>query len=476
MAGAGSGASGGVKIEGGGNKGYAFALSIMISLFFMIGFITVLNDVLIPSLKGLFDLTASQAMLIQFCFFIAYAVLSFPAGMLIEKVGYKRGLIISLAIMGLGLLFFVLASVVQLYAVFLFALFVVASGITILQVAINPYIIALGPEETGASRLNLGGALNSTATFIGPIIGGAFILKPFTLGDFNGDQLLLNAAKAEAVRGPYIILALVTLLIAAVLYFTTLPKLSTEVTEETVDDGTSALDFLHLKLGAGAIFFYVGAEVAIGSLLVLYLTSQNLIVLPEELLSSVSGEEGLKTLYEKMASSLLAYYWGAAMIGRFIGSAVGQKIKANTLLVIVSVVALVLVTLSMFGGFLAARMDISVIVLTPSPFELGLQSINIPVAAFLLVLVGLFNSVMWPAIFPLGIAKLGKHTSKGSGIMVTMVLGGAVLPYVQGLLADEIGYRYSFVLCLISYAYLLWFGWKGYKAGKIADLMAAEEK
>lgn len=467
MAGGGAGAQGSVKVEGGGNQKYGFALSIMVSLFFMIGFITVLNDVLIPSLKGLFDLSASQAMLIQFCFFIAYAILSFPAGMLIEKVGYKKGLIISLAVMAAGLFFFVIASMVQMYGVFLFALFVVASGITILQVAINPYIIALGPEETGASRLNLGGALNSTATFIGPIIGGAFILKSFSLEDFGGDQALLNAAKAEAVRGPYIVLALVTLLIAAILYFTSLPKIATESAEK-VEDGTSPLDFLHLKLGSGAIFFYVGAEVAIGSLLVLYLTTQNLIILPTDITEGLS-HEGLESLYEKMASSLLAYYWGAAMVGRFIGSAVGQKIKANTLLAIVAVVALVLVTYSMVGGQ-SARMDISVIVLSTDPFSIGLQSINVPVVSFALVLVGLFNSVMWPAIFPLGIAKLGKHTSKGSGIMVTMVLGGAVVPYVQGLLAESIGYRFSFIICIICYAYLLFFALKGYNMGKIATM------
>lgn len=472
MAGGGSGATGKISVEGDGNQKYGFALTIMVSLFFMIGFITVLNDVLIPSLKGLFSLTASQAMLIQFCFFIAYAILSFPAGILVEKVGYKKGLIISLAVMALGLFFFVIASMIQTYAVFLFALFVVASGITILQVALNPYIIALGPEETGASRLNLGGALNSTATFLGPILGGAFILKDFKLSDFNGDQLLVNAAKAEAVRGPYIVLALVTLAIAAVLYFTNLPKLATETAEEVEDDGTSAFDFLHLKLGAGSIFFYVGAEVAIGSLLVLYLTTQNLVILPAEITAGLEGES-LHALTEKMASSLLAYYWGAAMIGRFIGSAVGQKIKANTLLAIVSVISLLLVSYSMFGGQ-DGRMDISVIVLNTSPFELYFQSINVPVVAFALVLVGLFNSVMWPAIFPLGIAKLGKHTSKGSGIMVTMVLGGAVVPYIQGLLAESIGYRFSFVVCLVCYAYLLFFALKGYNMGKISEMKDEE--
>lgn len=471
MAGGGPTGGSGVTIENQGNKKYGLALTLMVSLFFMIGFITVLNDVLIPSLKGLFELSPSQAMLIQFCFFIAYAIMSFPAGMIIDKIGYKKGLILALGIMAAGLLLFVAASMVGVYGVFLFALFVVASGVTVLQVAINPYIIALGPEETGAARLNLGGALNSTATFVGPIIGGAFILKDFHLSDF-ADLAALNVAKADAVRGPYIVLALVTVSIAAVLYFMQLPKIQ-NAEEKAVDDGTSAWDFMHLKLGAGAIFFYVGAEVAIGSLLILYLVDNNLIVLPAELMATIDAED-LAGTTEKMASSLLAYYWGSAMIGRFIGSALGKYVKANKMLATVSVVAMALIIVSMMGFGISSRMDVSVIVLNTSPFDLHMQSINIPVSAFLLVLVGLFNSVMWPSIFPLGIAKLGKHTSKGSGIMVTMVLGGAVIPYLQGLICTEgnfDSYRYSFIVALVCYVYLLFFALKGYKMGKVSKMI-----
>lgn len=432
---------------------YTAPLILMLGLFFMIGFITVLNDVLIPSLKGVFNLEPWQAMLIQFCFFGAYFVMSYPAGALIEKVGYKKGLIIALAIMGTGLLLFVPASMVLSYGFFLFALFVVASGLTILQVAINPYLIALGPDETGAARLNLGGALNSTATFLGPIIGGAFILKHYHPDDFASLELL-NMAKAESVRGPYIVLALITIGIAGLLAIMKLPKLSSIASSEVRGEG-SAFDYKHLIYGAGAIFFYVGAEVAIGSLLVLYVSENHMGAIPE-----------------KLASSLLAYYWGSAMVGRFIGSAITQKVKAQLLLRIVAIVALVLVFLSMTTAALSAWIDIPVMILNDQSFGISFSPVHVPIAAFLLVLVGLFNSVMWPLIFPLGIAKLGRHTSQGSGIMVMMVVGGAVIPLLQGYLAgvEGIGYRYSFVVCAVCYAYILFFALKGYKAGKISEL------
>ena len=450
MAGGSPTSGGGVQVERNGNQKYGFALTLMVSLFFMIGFITVLNDVLIPSLKGVFELTNVQAMLIQFCFFGAYFVWSYPAGMLIKKVGYKKGLMLALVIMGIGLLLFVVAAMVLSYGVFLFALFVVASGLTLLQVAINPYIIALGPEETGASRLNLGGALNSTATFIGPILGGAFILKHFVESDFASNEAF-HHAQADAVKGPYIVLALLTIGIAVALYFMKLPVIQTASEEEKAEG--SSFEYLHNILGAGAIFFYVGAEVAIGSLLILYL-----------------AEESMGAIEEKMASSLLAYYWGSAMIGRFVGSAIGKKVKANKLLAAVTVVALALVGLSMMNFTLTSWTDISVMILnTEGGFSMTFEPVHIPIAAFLLVLVGLFNSVMWPAIFPLGIAKLGKHTSQGTGFMVMMVAGGAFIPLFQGWLADSIGFKASFIVCIACYAYILFFALKGYKMGKISE-------
>ena len=416
---------------------YTAPLVLMISLYFMIGFITVMNDVLIPSLKGLFQFGPTETwkvMLIQFCFFIAYGVMSIPAGIIIKKIGYKKGLALALTIMGFGLLLFVPASIVVSYAFFLFALFVVAIGLAILQVAINPYISALGSPETASSRMNLGGAMNSFATFSGPIIGAAFILV-----EGISDPL----AKSEAVRGPYILLAMLTFAIAAILYFVNLPKISSQ--EEETGETESVFKFKHLLYGSGAIFFYVGAEVAIGSLLILYL----------------KNDFGVD---ERSASSLVAYYWGSAMIGRLLGSVIGQKVKSQTMLAFVTLVAMILVFCSMLGVFSNISIDIPVMVMkTDNGLYFNFPSVTVPVAAFLLVLVGLFNSVMWPCIFPLGINKLGTATSSGSGLMVTMVAGGAFIPLFQGILADSIGYRYSFIVCLICYAYILFFAVKGYK-------------
>jgi FHS family L-fucose permease-like MFS transporter len=423
------------------SKNYSVPLALLIGLFFMIGFITVMNDVLIPSLKGVFNITENwKLMMIQFCFFGAYGIMSIPAGSIIAKIGYKKGLTLALSIMGTGLFMFVPAASLLSFELFLAALFIVACGLTILQVAINPYIISLGRPETGAARLNLGGALNSTATFIGPIIGGALILKP-GLSD--------AVAKADAVKGPYIVLALVTIAIGVLLYFITLPKLEVE---EEVQTNDSYGKFKHLIFGSGAIFFYVGAEVAIGSLLILYLHK----------------DFGVD---EKMASSLVAYYWGSAMIGRFIGSALGQTIKANVMLAAVSIGAIALIVLSMVG--FTTPIDIPVMIMNTDPsFSINFINQPIPMAAFFLVLVGLLNSVMWPCIFPLGIAKLGSFTSKGSGLMCSMIVGGAFIPLLQGVIADSIGYKLSFIVCVICYLYLLFFAVKGHKT----DYLDSEEK
>jgi FHS family L-fucose permease-like MFS transporter len=423
------------------SKNYSVPLALLIGLFFMIGFITVMNDVLIPSLKGVFNITENwKLMMIQFCFFGAYGIMSIPAGSIIAKIGYKKGLTLALSIMGTGLFMFVPAASLLSFELFLAALFIVACGLTILQVAINPYIISLGRPETGAARLNLGGALNSTATFIGPIIGGALILKP---------GLIDAVAKADAVKGPYIVLALVTIAIGVLLYFITLPKLEVE---EEVQTNDSYGKFKHLIFGSGAIFFYVGAEVAIGSLLILYLHK----------------DFGVD---EKMASSLVAYYWGSAMIGRFIGSALGQTIKANVMLAAVSIGAIALIVLSMVG--FTTPIDIPVMIMNTDPsFSINFINQPIPMAAFFLVLVGLLNSVMWPCIFPLGIAKLGSFTSKGSGLMCSMIVGGAFIPLLQGVIADSIGYKLSFIVCVICYLYLLFFAVKGHKT----DYLDSEEK
>ncbi|PWJ43047.1 sugar MFS transporter [Sediminitomix flava] len=436
---------------------YRVPLTLMVILFFMVGFITVLNDVLIPSLKNVFSLNTWQAMLIQFCFFGAYGVMSIPSGLIIKKIGYKKGLALALTIIGIGLLLFVPASITVVYSFFLFALFTVASGLALLQVAINPYIIALGPEKTGASRLNLGGAMNSTATTIGPIIGGAFILKELSLADFQSLHPTLEQAKealkmaqAAAVQGPYIALALVTIGIGVVLFFLNLPQISSEEESKEKAEG-SVLAFRNLLYGAGAIFFYVGVEVAIGSILILYL-----------------AEEYMGGISEKLASSLLAYYWGSAMIGRFAGSYLGQRFQAQKMLRVVTLVAIAFVALSFSSFALENWVSIPAMVMeTTGGFSIHFEQTTIPYAGLFLILCGLCNSVMWPCIFPLGISGLGKHTSLGSGIMCTMICGGAFIPLAQGWLEGEIGYTWSFILPLACYFYILFFAIEGYKPIKL---------
>ena len=231
-------------------RSYPVALALLVALYFMIGFITVLNDILIPSMKDLFDLKASQAMLIQFAFFIAYGIWSIPAGILIEKIGYKKGLVVALGVIATGLFLFVPAASIMKYGFFLFVLFVVASGLTFMQVALNPLIVAVGPEKTGSSRMNLGGTMNSFATTIGPIIGGAFILQSVHEGDFTSHELFL-AAKSHAVQGPYVVLALVIIAIATALYFIKLPEIGLDKSKETTahdqsETKESIFDYHHL--------------------------------------------------------------------------------------------------------------------------------------------------------------------------------------------------------------------------------------
>ncbi|NTS77075.1 sugar MFS transporter [Catenovulum sp. SM1970] len=545
-----------VTTDNQGSSKYGLALVIMVTLFFMIGFITVLNDVLIPRLKDLFSLTNQDAMLVMFVFFGAYLVWSYPSGMIVQKIGFKKGIIGALATVGLGLALFVPAAHAVQYWIFLLALFVVASGLTLLQVCINPYLIALGPPETGASRLNLGGALNSTATFIGPIIGGAFILqhiaspefpkpsdinnvksiyslsveqdnpeltsvaalaslkntldyqivrqldeqgltraveiispavadlkrttpeqadqllrqvKPIVLTIFTSEQFatIEGQAKdvwwayklknADSVLVPYVALAVITFLLAIALVYVKLPKIESEELKEGEHVHGSAWDYMHMKLGALAIFFYVGVEVSIGAILILYLETDEM-----------GGIDHM------LAASLLAYYWGSAMVGRFIGSYVGTKVEAQVILRFVTIAAIVLLALSFMPFTLNSFMDVSVFVLNPSPFSMGFESISVPVAAICLVLCGLCHSVMWPSIFTLGIAKLGKHTSQGSGVMVAGVFGGAVIPLAIGAIADSVGYKLAFLLCAVCYAYILFYAMKGYYTGKITTLKADE--
>lgn len=399
---------------------YGFALTSLTSLFFMWGFITCLNDILIPHLKGVFDLSYSQAMLVQFCFFGAYFVVSLPAGVLVKKVGYQKGIVFGLVTAAIGCLGFYPAAAAHSYPIFLLALFVLASGITVLQVSANPYVSLLGEARTASSRLTLTQAFNSLGTTVAPFFGALLIL------DTAADAISAKAS-AQAVQMPYLFLAAMLLILAAIFAWLKLPNVAAKESaqEEPLEpvstgDTTSAWQHSHLVFGAIAIFVYVGAEVSIGSFLV-----------------SFFAEPSIAGMHESEAAKYIAYYWGGALVGRFIGAAVMQKVAAGRVLCFNAMAAVLLILLTVFSSG--------------------------PLAMVAILLVGLCNSIMFPTIFSLAITGLGKHTSQASGILCLSIVGGAIVPLFQGLLADSIGVQLSFLLPIICYLYIAYYGILGSK-------------
>ena len=393
---------------------HRFSLSALTTLFFMWGFITCLNDILIPHLKSMFSLSYTEAMLVQFCFFGAYFLVSLPAGKLVQKIGYRSGIVVGLLIAALGCALFYPAASLQVYLLFLGALYVLASGITILQVAANPYVTALGRPETASSRLTMTQAFNSLGTTVAPFFGAMLILAGADAGASAMD------AGADGVKVPYLILASALALMAAVFSQLNLPELSDHLApaESSKVDGVSAWSYPHLVLGALAIFVYVGAEVSIGSFLVNFL-----------------AEDNIAGLAESDAAKYIAYYWGGAMVGRFIGAAVMQKIEAGKVLAFNSIMACVLILTAVFSDGLLAMWAI--------------------------LAVGLCNSIMFPTIFSLAIDSLKEHTSQGAGILCLGIVGGAILPVAQGLLADAVGIQLAFLMPILCYLYIVFYGLKG---------------
>ena len=396
---------------------HAFALSSLTSLFFMWGLISSLNDILIPRLKSAFELSYAEAMLIQFCFFMAYFVVSIPAGRVVESVGYKSGIIIGLLIAALGCVGFYPSAEYHSYPLFLSSLFVLASGITFLQVAANPFVTMLGPVETASSRLTLTQAFNSLGTTVGPWIGGILIL-----GEAAG---ALEAAgnRAESVQMPYLGLAGLLVLLAVAMAVLRMPQTEDEdgesdANEEGLPDAGSALGYSHLVLGALGIFVYVGVEVSIGSFLVNFFS-----------------EDHIAGLEEVEAAKYVSFYWGGAMVGRFIGALAMRTIAPGRALAFNATMASILVLLTVFSSG--------------------------TVAMWAIILVGLCNSIMFPTIFSLAIAGLGKHTSQGSGILCLAIVGGAVVPLLQGFLADSFGIQQAFLIGVACYAYIAFYGLKG---------------
>jgi FHS family L-fucose permease-like MFS transporter len=408
----------------GTNSTYKGALVMVTVLFFFWGFVTVLNDILVPHLKSIFDLNYAKVMLIQFAFFSAYFFFSIPSAKLIDSIGYKKTMVVGLLTMGAGAFLFIPAATVVSYPLFLAALMVLAAGITALQVAANPYVAVLGPPETASSRLNLTQAFNSLGTVIGPYLGGLLILnansKSITEMRHMAAQVLqtYRIQEASSVKLPYLIIGLALISFATLIATFKLPAMPEAERHGESGPKSSLWKYRQLVFGAIGIFVYVGAEVSIGSFLINYFS-----------------QPGIGNLTEVAAARYVALYWGGAMVGRFVGSAILQKVRTGIVLAVAAVAACLLVCISMLATG--------------------------HVAMWSIILVGLFNSVMFPSIFTLGIAKLGPLTGDGSGVLIMAIVGGAILPVLQGLLADRVGIHHAFVIPAVCYLYILFYALRG---------------
>jgi FHS family L-fucose permease-like MFS transporter len=484
----------------GAGQSYGAPLAVVTTLFFMWGFLTCLNDILVPHLKSIFDLNYTKVMLINLAFFGAYFVFSIPSAKIIDWIGYQRSMVAGLLTMGVGAFLFVPAASVPSYPLFLGALIVLAAGITCLQVAANPYVTVLGKPETASSRLNLTQAFNSLGTFLAPFFGGLLILSaaPKTMEQIRAmapDVLqAYRLHEAASVKSPYIGLAIALVVLAIAIGSFKLPTIehAQHKVGEKVDD--SIWRHPNLVFGAIAIFVYVGAEVSIGSFLVNYFSQ------PE-----IGG------LAEKLGASFVSFYWGGAMLGRFIGSNYlgGAKAKymglvtaisialillsypiehsmppgyqpgvpnltwlawlvvaGRPLFVLVAIAALAIaVTAASRGGKATANTGVLLAICAVSTTALAAISMlsSGQVAMWSIILVGFFNSIMFPSIFTLGVAELGPLTGDGSGIMIMAIVGGAIIPVAQGAIADHIGIHHAFFLPVICYLYILYFALSGSK-------------
>lgn len=468
-------------------KKYTGPLIVLTMLFFMWGFITCMNDILIPFLRKTFELDRFESMLVQFAFFgayfigsLIYFIVSASKGDPISKIGYKKGIIIGLIISAFACGLFYPAAEIKIYGLFLTALFILGLGFTLLQIAANPYVAILGPSKTASSRLNLAQAFNSFGTTIAPIIGGFLVFHFFArigspLLNQMGDPILTEDGTTISKLGvqiPYLIFACIFILLALVIQFTYLPRFTNTA---SIDKGMGALKHRHLVLGMIAIFMYVGGEVSIGSVLINFMNELN-------------------GFSEMTAKSYLAFYWGGAMIGRFLGAiSLSDKEDSKKIIymIVTSILSFGIIYLAVFiesgftfkisnvtpfllfmllnliafrfGKSLPARTLmifalIAIALLLNAIFTIGY------VALWSILAIGLFNSIMWSNIFTLAIKDLGKDTAQGSSLLVMMILGGALIPLIQGAVADLLdGYHYSFFVPIFCYIYLAYYGWKGYK-------------
>lgn len=398
-----------LTVVGSETKANKPALFILGVLYFMMGFITCLNDSLVPFFKSGFELSYAESSLVQFYFFVTYAIMSIPAGRVVEAIGYKKGMVLGFAIAGLGAFLFLPASWWHRYELFLGALFVLAIGIVILQVAANPYITLLGNPKTASSRLTLIQGVGSFGTTLAPLFGAQFILA----GASNG-------APSDSLNLPYMGIGILLLIIAFAVANLTLPKVNIRESDsiDKANAGKRIFSYRNLKFGLIAIFMYVGAEVAIGTFLTNYIAD-------------------ILNIQERKANNFVAFYWGGMLVGRLIGSVVLKIIKAEHVLFYTASIAVALIITSICSsGYLAV---------------------------WTMIAVGFFNSVMFAIIFSLSVNGLGKSTTRASGLLSTAIVGGAVIPYLNGVLIDHFSWEWGFFIVLCCYAYLIFFSIDGYK-------------
>jgi len=405
---------------------YTRPLAIVTTLFFMWGFLTCLNDILVPHLKSIFDLSYARVMLIQFAFFSGYFLFSIPWSKVVNAIGYQKTMVAGLLCMAVGAFLFLPAASSASFPLFLGALIVLAAGITGLQVAANPYVVVLGKPETASSRLDLTQAFNSLGTTIAPKLGGLLILAAAPLAIEEMRALspaalhLYRVQEAASVKMPYTVIGIALLLLAVLIATSKLPTMPHAEYRPGVKGGDSVWEHPNLVFGALAIFAYVGAEVSIGSFLVNYF-----------------GQAEIAGLSAKAAAGYVSFYWGGAMIGRFLGAGLLRKFRAGHLLGAFAICTSSLVSLSMltYGHF----------------------------AMWSILAVGFFNSIMFPTIFSLGVAELGPLTVNGSGILNMAIVGGAIVPLIQGVIADHIGIHHAFFVPVICYLYILYYALRGSK-------------
>jgi FHS family L-fucose permease-like MFS transporter len=430
-------------------------MAFMGMIFFLFGFVTTFNITLADKFKAVFELSNAQAQLVNGAFFFTYFVLSFAAGGIIKKIGYKSGVILGLLLVAVGSFLFFPAAKALSYPFFLFAIFVMAGGVVFLQVAANPYVTALGPSETASGRLNLTQALNSIATYIAPLLAGLFVFR--TVAD-----AALNVAESIPTT-PFLIIAIVVIIIAIAIYFLKLPEISTQGIERK-----SVWKYPHVVMGAFAIFCYVGAEVGTAAFLQRYF---------QVALDMASSD----------AAMMIALYWGGAMVGRFYGSFMLSNVeKSKKYLYTILVLALALFVgwfvrreitdglifagiafvnyLAMQLGRGKAARSLAVFGIIAALLLVIVMSVNGSIILWIGLSVGFFNSIMFPNIFALGVDGLDKgELSMASGLINTLIVGGALIPVFMGAIADTMGVRWAFILPIVCYLYIVFFALVGSK-------------